>query len=157
MNKDLKKRHRGGRGTCKHHTPTLKEKVRGEQHTNTHSREKQSGHPDESEKCGLNLSPLITPPMHKRAVACITGPCAESTRSLQHNRGLALWQRWIEVRPVACSWEKALSCRALEGPRFIAGTGQREREGRCQQLSSLGTGGSEASMHSTPPGVVIQH
>lgn len=29
-------------------------------------------HPDKSEKCGLNLSPLITPHTHKRAAAGIT-------------------------------------------------------------------------------------
>lgn len=52
--------------------------------------------------------------------------------SQQHNRVLVLWQRWIEVHPVCCSWEKPLCCRVLEGPWFTGGTEELER-GCCQQ------------------------
>lgn len=97
----------------------------------------QSDHPNKSEKCALNLSPLITPPTRKRAATCITGHSAESTRSLQHNRGLVLWQQWIEVRPVPCSWERFLSCRALDGAPVHCQDKEGGKESRCQQLSTL--------------------
>lgn len=122
---------------------TKKRQGRGRRrHRKRKRKERKNKHPQQREivrpswpigKMCPEPEPLITSPVHKRAAACITGPCAQSSRPLHYNRGLALWQWWIEVCPVACSWERALSWRALEGPG--SSPGQRER--RRQQLGSL--------------------
>lgn len=50
-----------------------KEKILRARDTQKHTAERNiQAHPDKSEKFGLNLSPLITPHMHKRAAAGIT-------------------------------------------------------------------------------------